>query len=51
MDEGNWHILKSNHLRTFAGLEERDRSTALEPFLGLDPLVERSGEQLPLFEG
>jgi hypothetical protein len=48
--EGNWHILKTNHLRSFAALEEPSLE-ALEPFLGLDPLVERSGEQLPLFEG
>jgi hypothetical protein len=47
--EGNWHLLKVNHLRTFAALQERTLE-ALEPFLGLDPLVERSGEQLPLFE-
>jgi hypothetical protein len=44
----NWHILKSNHLRALAALEAPTLD-ALEPLLGLDPFVERSGEQLPLF--
>jgi hypothetical protein len=50
LTEGNWHILKANHLRAFAALEQPTLD-GLEPYLGLDPLVERSGEQLPLFEG
>ena len=50
VDEGPWHILKSSHLRSFLAREELDLD-ALEPLLGLDPLVERSGEQLALFEG
>ena len=50
MAEGNWHLLKANHLRSFAALGDHSLE-ALEPYLGLDPLVERSGEQLPLFEG
>ena len=50
MEEGPWHILKSTHLRTFLERDELDLE-ALEPLLGLDPLVERSGEQLALFEG
>ena len=49
LEEGPWHILKSTHLRSFLGREELDLD-ALEPLLGLDPLAERSGEQLPLFE-
>jgi hypothetical protein len=49
LEEGPWHILKSTHLRSFLAREELDLD-ALEPLLGLDPLVERSGEQLPLFE-
>ncbi|HEX7474121.1 MAG TPA: hypothetical protein VF323_13640 [Candidatus Limnocylindrales bacterium] len=50
MDAGNWHVLKANHLRTWAARE--DLSVAeLEPLIGLDPLVERSGEQMPLFGG
>jgi hypothetical protein len=48
IDEGPWHILKSNHLLDFLGREELELE-ALEPLLGLDPVVERSGEQLPLF--
>jgi hypothetical protein len=50
IDEGPWHIIKSNHLRDFLAGEE-PALDALEPLLGLDPLVERSGEQLPLFGG
>jgi hypothetical protein len=48
MTAGNWHVLKANHLRTFAALEPVSLD-ALEPFIGLDPFVERTGEQLPLF--
>jgi hypothetical protein len=50
VDEGPWHILKSNHLRSFLARTELELE-GLEALLGLDPLVERSGEQLPLFEG
>jgi hypothetical protein len=50
LDDGPWHILKSDHLRRFLERDELDLD-ALEPLLGLDPLVERSGDQLPLFEG
>jgi hypothetical protein len=48
MEAGNWHILKSNHLRELA---ERDAVTMddLEPLLGLDPPVDRGAEQIPLF--
>jgi hypothetical protein len=48
MEAGNWHILKSNHLRTLA---ERDTVSLadLEPLLGLDPPVDRGAEQIPLF--
>jgi hypothetical protein len=48
LDAGNWHVLKWNHLRTFLAAEEPDLD-ALEPLLGLDPVAERSGEQMPLF--
>jgi hypothetical protein len=50
MDEGGWHIIKWDHLRTFLAGDPPDLD-ALEPLLGLDPLVERSGEQMPLFGG
>lgn len=48
--EANWHVVKADHLRTFLARDPLDLAD-LEPFLGLDPLVERSGEQLPLFGG
>lgn len=48
--EGNWHIVKSDHLRAFLARDPLDLDD-LEPYLGLDPLTERSGEQLPLFGG
>ena len=40
--------MTSNHLRTFLA-DERPDLDALEPLLGLDPFVERSSEQMPLF--
>lgn len=49
MEDGNWHVLKADHLRTFA---RRDAVSLpdLEPYLGLDPPVERqASEQMPLF--
>ena len=50
LEQGNWHFIKSNDLRAFLA---RDPLTLadLEPFLGLDPEVERTGDQLPLFDG
>ncbi len=45
---GNWHFLKANHLRAFAAREAPSLSD-LEPLLGLDPPIERQGEQLSLF--
>ncbi len=48
LDAGTWHIVKSNHLRAFLGREPLDLAD-LEPYLGLDPEVERTGEQMPLF--
>jgi hypothetical protein len=50
LDEGTWHIVKSDHLRTFLARDPLDLAD-LEPYLGLDPLIERTGEQLPLFGG
>jgi hypothetical protein len=50
LDEGGWHLLKADHLREWAGRE----SVALadmEPLLGLDPAIERTGDQLSLFGG
>ncbi len=44
----NWHVLKWQHLATLAA---RDGASLdwLEPVLGLDPLIERGGEQLTIF--
>lgn len=50
LERDNWHILKWNHLRSFLGRDPLELSD-LEPYLGLDPVAERSGEQMPLFEG
>ncbi|HSH21144.1 MAG TPA: hypothetical protein VK992_00825, partial [Candidatus Caenarcaniphilales bacterium] len=46
---GNWHILKSNHLRRLTAAEEAGLDQ-LGPLLGLDPEVERQPEQLALFQ-
>ena len=48
MADGGWNILKSDHLRTWLAADHPDLAD-LEPLLGLDPVVERSGEQMPLF--
>ena len=50
LDVGTWHIIKANHLRTFLARDPLDLAD-LEPYLGLDPAVERSAEQMALFGG
>jgi hypothetical protein len=45
-----WHLLKANHLRDWAG-RERVALADLEALLGIDPAVERTGDQLSLFGG
>jgi hypothetical protein len=50
MDEDNWHIIKSDHLRTLVMSDGSDLSR-LAPYLGLDPGIERQGDQLPMFDG
>jgi hypothetical protein len=51
MEAGNWHVLKSNHLRAYAAREVLTLAD-LEPYVGLDPAIEhRGGEQMPLFIG
>ncbi len=47
-ERDNWHVLKWNHLRSFLARDDLSLD-ALEPYLGLDPSAERSGEQLGLF--
>lgn len=44
----NWHFLKWQHLETLASREGASLDR-LEPVLGLDPLIERGGEQLTMF--
>jgi hypothetical protein len=46
----NWHMIKWNHMRAFLARDPLDLGD-LEAYIGLDPLVERSGDQMPLFEG
>lgn len=48
MDAGPWSIIKVPHLLAFAAREDATLAD-LEPYIGLDPLVERTGEQLGLF--
>jgi hypothetical protein len=48
MEEQNWHILKSDHLRRLHAREEAGLEQ-LAPMLGLDPEIEREAEQLALF--
>lgn len=48
VEAGAWNIIKWDHLQTFLGGDPPDLA-ALEPLLGLDPVVERGGEQMPLF--
>ncbi|MEA2630032.1 MAG: hypothetical protein QOE66_251, partial [Chloroflexota bacterium] len=50
LDAGTWHIIKSDRLRSFLARDPLDLAD-LEPYLGLDPQIERSGQQMPLFEG
>jgi hypothetical protein len=50
LEEGGWHLVKSNHLRDWAERESVSLAD-LEALLGLDPGVERTGDQLPLFGG
>ena len=48
LDDQNWHILKSEHLRRLVAREDADLDM-LGPMLGLDPEIEREAEQLALF--
>jgi hypothetical protein len=48
MERQNWHVLKWQHLDTLVG-RAGARLEWLEPVLGLDPLIERGGEQLTMF--
>ena len=48
MERQNWHFLKWQHLDTLVA-RPGARMEWLEPVLGLDPLIERGGEQLTMF--
>jgi hypothetical protein len=48
MERQNWHVLKWQHLDTLVA-RAGARMEWLEPVLGLDPLIERGGEQLTMF--
>jgi hypothetical protein len=50
LEAGTWHIIKSDRLRTFLARDPLDLAD-LEPYLGLDHGLDRSGEQMPLFSG
>ena len=50
LDAGTWHIIKADQLRAFLSREPLDLAD-LEPYLGLDPRIERGNEQMPLFDG
>ena len=50
LEEDGWHLVKANHLRDWADREDVELGD-LEPLLGLDPAVERTGDQLSLFGG
>ena len=46
--EGNWHLVLWPYLRAWLERDSLDLA-GLEPYLGLEPAVERRGEQLGLF--
>ena len=50
LENGGFNIIKSNHLGRFLAAERPDLAD-LEPLLGLDPMIERRGDQMPLFGG
>jgi hypothetical protein len=49
METANWHVVLWPHLRAWLARETLDLAE-LEPYLGLEPAVERRAEQLGLFE-
>jgi hypothetical protein len=50
VENGGWHLVKANHLRDWSAREHVELAD-LEPLIGLDPAVERTGDQLSLFSG
>jgi hypothetical protein len=49
MERGNWHVVQWPHLRAWLATEPFALD-GLEPYLGLEPAVERRGRQLGLFD-
>ena len=49
LETGNWHVILWPHLRSWLERDPLDLAD-IEPYLGLDPAIERSAEQLGLFE-
>jgi len=50
VEAANWHLILWPYLRAWLDREPPSLAS-LEPYLGLDPAVERRAEQLGLFEG
>ena len=48
VEEDDWQFIKFRHLRRLLARDDLDRY-ALSTVLGLDPIVERDGAQIPLF--
>jgi hypothetical protein len=48
IEAANWHVILWPHLRSWLAREPLDLA-ALEPYLGLDPAIERRAEQMGLF--
>lgn len=46
---GTWHVIKADQLRAFLARDPLDLAD-LEPYLGLEPSVDRGNEQMPLFD-
>ncbi|HEX5240003.1 MAG TPA: hypothetical protein VFW20_03305, partial [Candidatus Limnocylindrales bacterium] len=49
MAGANWHVILWPHLRAWMATEPSSLDS-LEPYIGLDPPIERRGEQLGLFD-
>jgi hypothetical protein len=49
IEASNWHIIGWTHLRAWLAREPVDLAS-LEPYLGLDPAVDRRAEQMGLFD-
>jgi hypothetical protein len=50
MAAANWHLILWPHLRAWLARDPLSLAD-LEPYLGLEPAIERRAEQLPLFDG